>query len=172
MKWLRENTTIPVLAVVRYHASEENFLGYEFTLLERVPGRVLNKVWDELNTQTKRSVISQLAIYQWQIHARPFELIGGMQFSEEDGSVVPGPLLDVASWQAPDVAEYWPDGESESTLNISGPYESYTALYSAQMERVVYAIGKYDLLAWCHDLVPRLQAFVDMISNDKKKSKT
>lgn len=169
MRWVRENTTIPVPAVVRFDASEENILGHEFTLLEFTSGRPLFRVWNQLDATTKHSVISQITGYQAQIHAHPFELIGGMQFSEADGSIVPGPVLDEAFWQAPNVAEYWPAGESVSTLNISGPYESYTALCAAQVERVIYAIGKHDSLAWCEDLVPRLQAFVDMLSNDRER---
>lgn len=169
MRWVRENTTIPVPAVVRFDASEENILGHEFTLLELVPGIPLFRAWNQLDVATKHSLISQITGYQAQIHAHPFELIGGMQFSEADGSIVPGPVLDEAFWQAPNVAEYWPAGESVSTLNISGPYESYTALCAAQVERVIYAIGKHDSLAWCRDLVPRLQAFVDMLSNDRER---
>ncbi|KKY31935.1 hypothetical protein UCDDA912_g08067 [Diaporthe ampelina] len=169
MRWVEKNTTVPVPAVVRFDASEHNALGHEFTLLEKATGVSVDRVWNHLDTATKHSVVSQIADYLAQIHAYPFELIGGMQLSHEDGSIVPGPVLDEASWQAPDVAKYWPPGESVSTLNISGPYESYTALCAAQVERVIYAIQRHGLLAWCRDLIPRLQAFVNILTNDRDR---
>lgn len=169
MKWVRENTEIPVPAVVRFDASEDNVLGHEFTLLEKAEGICLHTVWKSLTSAAQRSALEQIADYLGKIHAHTFEWIGGMQLSETGDSIVPGPLLDEAAWQAPDVANYWPEGESVSTLDISGPYESYTALCAAEMDRVIYAIGKHDSLAWIRDLVPRLQAFVDMLSNDTER---
>lgn len=169
MKWVRENTTIPVPEVVYFDPSEGNVLGNEFTLLEKVPGLNLSTVWDELDIGRKLSVLSQIADYLAQMHAHSFEWIGGFRFPETGDSIVPGPLVDETFWQAPTVAIYWPAGESVSALNISGPYESYTALCAAELQRVIYAIGRHDSLAWVLDLVPRLQAFVNMLSNDREK---
>lgn len=169
MKWVRKNTTIPVPEVVYFDASEENVLGHEFTLLEKVPGRNLSSVWDELDIGRRLSVLSQIADYLAQIHKYSFEWTGGFQFHETGDPIVPGPLVDETFWQAPTVAIYWPAGESVSTLNISGPYDSYTALCAAEVKCVIYAIGRHDSLAWIRDLVPRLQAFVNMLSNDREK---
>ncbi|KAK2614456.1 hypothetical protein N8I77_001279 [Diaporthe amygdali] len=169
MRWVKENTKIPVPAVVRFDASEDNPLGHEFTLLERAPGISVDKVYDQLDTATKHSLISQLAEFLAQIHAHSFDLIGGMQLSHQDGAIVPGPVLDETFWQAPDVAKYWPPEDSVSTLNISGPFESYTALCAAQMERLIYAIEKHGSLAWIRDLVPRLRTFVDLLTKEQEK---
>ncbi|KAL1869906.1 hypothetical protein Daus18300_005367 [Diaporthe australafricana] len=169
MRWVRENTTIPIPAVVRFDASEDNPLGHEFTLLERAAGISVDKVYDQLGAETKHSLVAQLAGYLAQIHAHSFELIGGMQLPREGDSVVPGPVLDETFWQAPDVAKYWPPGESVSTLNISGPYESYTGLCAAQLERLVYAIERHASLAWVRDLVPRLRAFVRLIKDGREE---
>lgn len=169
MRWVKENTTVPIPAVVRFDASEDNPLGHEFTLLERAAGISVDKIYDQLGADTKHSLIVQLAGYLAQIHAHSFELIGGMQLSREDGSIVPGPVLDETFWQAPDVANYWPPEESVSTLNISGPYASYTALCAAQLERLVYAIERHGSLAWVRDLVPRLQAFVRLLADGREE---
>lgn len=169
MKWVRENTTIPVPEVVYFDPSERNLLGHEYTLLEKVPGVNLSSVWGGLDIGRKLSVLSQIADYLAQMHAYSFEWIGGLQLPETGDSIVTGPLVDETFWQAPTVAIYWPAGESVSTLNISGPYKSYTALCAAEVERVIYAIGRHDSLAWIRDLVPRLQAFVNMLSHDREK---
>lgn len=167
--WVKRNTKVPVPSVVRFDASENNALGHEFTLLEKATGVGIDKLWNHLSTATKYSVVSQIADYLAQIHAHSFELIGGMQLSHEDGSIIPGPVVDEASWQAPDVAKHWAPGESLSTLNISGPYESYTSLCAAQVERAIYATQRHDSLAWCRDLIPRLQACVNMLTNDRER---
>lgn len=46
MTWMRENTTVPIPAVVRFDATPNNLLGYEFSLLERVPGKGLHEIYD------------------------------------------------------------------------------------------------------------------------------
>lgn len=169
MQWVRENTTIPVPAVLHYDDSEDNVLGHEFILMEKVGGILVEEAWDNQEMETKKFLVSQVADFMVQLHAHPFELIGGMQFSETDGSVVPGPVVDEESWQAPDLATYWTP-EEESKLNISGPYESYTALCAAQIECAIYAIERHDSLAWIpHVIVTRLRAFVDMLRNDREK---
>ncbi|KAI3401376.1 hypothetical protein diail_11460 [Diaporthe ilicicola] len=169
MRWVKENTTVPVPAVVRFDASEDNPLGHEFTLLERAAGISVDKVYDQLDADSKHSLVAQLADFLAQIHAHSFEVIGGMQLSREDGAVVPGPVLDELFWQAPDVAKYWPPGETVSTLNISGPYGSYTALCAAQMERLIYAVERHSSLAWARDLVPRLRAFVRLLTDSRDR---
>lgn len=170
MQWVRENTTIPVPAVLHYDASEDNALGHEFILMEKVGGIPFEEVWDSQEMETKKSLVSQVADFMVQLHAQPFESIGGMQFSETDGSVVPGPVVDEDSWQAPDLATYWTPEDSSSKLNISGPYESYTALCAAKIECAIYAIERHHSLAWIpHVVMTRLRAFVDMLRNNQEK---
>ncbi|KAJ2971324.1 hypothetical protein NQ176_g7748 [Zarea fungicola] len=44
LHWLAQNTKIPVPIVVRHDATTDNALGREFTLLERIPGRSVDKI--------------------------------------------------------------------------------------------------------------------------------
>ncbi|KAF3767509.1 APH-domain-containing protein [Cryphonectria parasitica EP155] len=167
MQWVRANTSIPVPAVVRFDATEANPLGHEYTLLERAPGISVDKVLDRLDEAARRDLVAQLADLVAQLHAHEWTAVGGLEPSSADGggsAIVPGQVLDETFWQAPDVERYWPGGhETVSTLNIGGPYESYTALCAASVDKYVYAIERHERLAWMRDLVPRLRAFVGLL---------
>lgn len=84
----------------------------------------------------------------------------------EDGTVVPGRVVDETFWQAPDIERYWAGRETVSSLNVGGPYRSYSAFCAGYVDKFVYAIERHDRLAWMRDLVPRLRTFAALLSEN------
>lgn len=164
MAWVRQNTSIPVPAVVRFSASEDNPIGHEFTLLEKAPGASLDSLYGTLTEAAKRRVVEQLADFLIELHAKPWVPghVGGLvsaqqqqqqqQRHRDDGTTTttttcPGPPLEETFWQAPDVEKYWP-GETIASLNpLDGPYASYTAYVHAALECYIHAVDTHPSLA-------------------------
>ncbi|KAI2879385.1 hypothetical protein CBS63078_11124 [Aspergillus niger] len=107
MTWVRRNTNIPVPAVIAYSASRDNPLGYEFTLLERVPGVSVAEVYDTLDEGRKMKLVEQLA---------------GEGKKEVEEEIVRGPPIEETYWQVPDLETYW--SGTDETLETLNPFQS------------------------------------------------
>ncbi|GKT42602.1 uncharacterized protein ColSpa_02783 [Colletotrichum spaethianum] len=163
MRWVRENTSVPVPAVIRWDSGCANVLGCEFTLLERVPGRSANAViWALGETQRKMMVgeIVRFLAELWEKSAFVWKHVGGLRV-DETGEIVPGPVVDEWFWMAPDVERYWAGGEeSPETLNpIGGAFSGWAEQLDKSVEKYVYAIERHPSLEWMRDLVSRLGAY-------------
>ena len=156
MRWVRENTTIPVPAVVRFDASEDNSIGHEYTLLERVHGKSVDSIYDTLSEEAKVGLVAQLADYVIQLRQKPWPspYVGGLV--PGDGRLEGGPLIDEKFWFLPDVGKYWGRKESLESLNpLSGPFPGYTAFGTACLERYIHAMEEHPLLAEYRGIVPK-----------------
>lgn len=171
MTWLQQNTQLPVAKVIRYDASTNNPLGHEFTLLQRLPGVAVSEIYDRLPPQLLDSLINQLVDIIQQMHAASWDGVSGLQFGH-DGNVVPGPIVEETFWQQPDVVKYWPESESVQSLNITGPYECYTDYIAAMVRVYQHAIRLHPSLADMRDMLPRLDLFVDILSEFPELNKT
>ncbi|EHA47022.1 hypothetical protein MGG_10936 [Pyricularia oryzae 70-15] len=166
MVWVRHNTTIPVPAIVRYDCTENNPLGYEFTLLERAPGVSVDTIYDTLNEAQKLLLVKQLTDYIIQLHNKPWckPCVGGLVPAGDGLPPIPGPIVEETFWQQPDIEKIWPAGENINTLNpTEGAFPGYVAYVTASVKRYIYAIQRHDSLAAYRDLIPRLQAFIAAI---------
>ncbi|GKZ58661.1 hypothetical protein AnigIFM49718_004489 [Aspergillus niger] len=180
MTWVRRNTNIPVPAVIAYSASRDNPLGYEFTLLERVPGVSVAELYDTLDEGRKMKLVEQLAGYVVELHSHPWEggYVGGLRLSHGgDGEgkkkveeeIVRGPPIEETYWQVPDLETYWSGtDETLETLNPfkSDGYASYTGYNIACVERYTHAISIHPSLSAHRDLIPRLEQFISVLESD------
>ncbi|PYH73247.1 aminoglycoside phosphotransferase family protein [Aspergillus vadensis CBS 113365] len=185
MTWVRRNTSIPVPAVIAYSASRDNPLGYEFTLLERVPGVSVAEVYEGLDEGRKRRLVEQVAGFVAELHGKPWEggYVGGLQLGarggDDDGEegvekeIVRGPPIEETYWQTQDVETYWSGCGMEETLETLNPfksdgYASYTEYNVACVERYIHAISIHPSLSPFKDLIPRLEEFISVIGSDDK----
>ncbi|EED13998.1 conserved hypothetical protein [Talaromyces stipitatus ATCC 10500] len=149
MNWVRKNTHIPVPAIVRYDATENNLIGHEFTLLEKAPGVSVDKIYDTLSTETK----TKMSGY-----------VGGLTL-RDNGEIARGPLLDEYFWQLPDLEQYWSSPGMHETLDTLNPiaadgFPNYVSFNVACLERYIHAIEVHPLLDPYRDMVPRLRSFI------------
>lgn len=162
MRWIKENTEIPVPAVVRFDATTDNPVGCEFTLLEKIPGRSVDKFYHELSEDAKMALVRQLTDVVVEMNRHDWTHVGGLQINK-DGDIVPGPVLEDTFWFNPDIEQYWGHDESVETLNPSGPYGSHAELVEAYLNCFIHAINTHPSLSWLQDMTPRLTALIALL---------
>jgi hypothetical protein len=172
MEWVRQHTSIPVPMTVRFDDSEENAIGHEFTLLEKIPGISVDKIYDDLTEGQKRRLVEQLADYVIQLHGKPLHrCVGGLIFCDGTQELQPGPPIEETFWQKPDVDEFWP-GETVESLNpvAHGAFDGYTAYIAGSIECYIHAIKSHESLTPFRDMIPRLSAFATVICTPENAS--
>ncbi|KAI1414052.1 phosphotransferase enzyme family-domain-containing protein [Hypoxylon sp. FL1857] len=163
MTWISKNTTIPIADLVAYDDSNSNPIAHEYTLLARVGGETLSDIYSTLDEGQINGILDQLADILVQLHAHGWREIGGLNLDAE-GKVHPAQVVDETFWTVPDLG-LWPLGETIASLNISGPYASYTDYVSAQIRQYIRLIQLHDKLAFMRGDIPRLEAFLAAISS-------
>lgn len=171
MTWVRENTTVPIPEVIRFDATPNNLLGHEFSLLERVPGKGLHEIYDHLSQEQLEGIVDQIIDILEQLHQKSWNNVGGLAFAPSSHAVVPGRVLEETFWQAPDAARYF-QSESVDTLNIQGPYDSYTEYIAALIRTYQHIIGLHPSLEPMRDLQPRLFAWVNALGRHPELNDT
>ncbi|UNI13632.1 hypothetical protein JDV02_000357 [Purpureocillium takamizusanense] len=173
MTWVREHTSIPVPAVVAWDGVGEgtNPLGREFTLLEWVPGRSVDRMYRDMSEEAKLRLVEQLTDYLVELNGFEWHHVGGLRF-DADGRVAPGRFLDDTFWLLPDVERLWPprggqqqqqEEVSIDTLNPRGPFASHAAFIAGYVECFIRGIDAHPSLAWLRDTIPRLRALADLL---------
>jgi hypothetical protein len=161
LAWITQNTTIPVPSIVHYDISTENPLKHEYILMRKAGGATLADIYQELSELEIQNLLDELVDYLAQLHSHEWNAIGGLKFNE-DGGIVPGPVLEETFWQIPDILRYWPD-ETVATLNIGGPFATYVDYITAHIQNYVYMIERHESLAFMRDLVPTIKQFLENI---------
>lgn len=95
------------------------------------------------------------------MHSHPFNSIGGLTHASDDPeTIIPGPILDEWFWFEPDIKAYFPPTETYTTVNVTGPFPSYTSYIAALVEKYIYIARIHPSLEFLRLLLPRLSAFV------------
>jgi len=93
LDYIKRRTTIPVPAVIAHNSSSDNELGFEWILMEKVPGVQLSDSWPSLSDTTKSSITREIASYILQMRKHClFHEIGGLYHSTEDEFIL-GPIV-------------------------------------------------------------------------------
>ncbi|KAL1969619.1 hypothetical protein VTN77DRAFT_8172 [Rasamsonia byssochlamydoides] len=162
LSWLRDNTSVPVPEVICYDPTTANLLKREFIILSRCPGITVSDIYDSLSPEQLDSILKQLMKILLELHAHPFEMIGGLVHSrggDNPKEIGPGPVLDEHFWFVPDIEKYFTN-ETFFSLNIEGPFPTYTAYTIATMEKYIHIAQVQPSLTFLHKYIPRLTAFL------------
>ncbi|KAL4902084.1 hypothetical protein BDW74DRAFT_187057 [Aspergillus multicolor] len=158
MTWVRQNTTIPVPAVIHFDDTDDNPIKHEFTLLEKAPGVSVDQIYDTLSDEDK----TQLEGY-----------VGGLTL-DGDGNITHGPPIDENYWQMPDLGKYWSDPEikTKETLESLNPiapdgYPSYVDYTVCCLERYIHAITIHPTLKAYRDMIPSIRAFITNLQREE-----
>ncbi|KAK9481866.1 phosphotransferase enzyme family-domain-containing protein [Lipomyces starkeyi] len=63
LKWVRENTSLPVPEVLAYKADRSSVIGFEWILMSKMPGKPLADVWRDVSFSAKENLVRQLALF-------------------------------------------------------------------------------------------------------------
>ena len=168
MKWVRQNTSMPVPAVVRFDSSTNNPINREFTLLERMPGKSVDSMYNTLDEATKQKLVQQLTAFVVELNAFDWHHIGGLHL---DGT--PAPVIEDTFWFVPDVETHWAGtGMTVDTLNPRGPYDSHGEYVAAYLACYIAAIRTHESLSWLKDTIPRFEALIAKLPSLEGLDKT
>ena len=79
LSYIRKHTSVPAPRVIAHSSTADNELGFEWILMERIPGVSLKSVWCEMDMEAR--VVAQ---YVKQLHDRcSFDLIGNLYFRDD-----------------------------------------------------------------------------------------
>lgn len=83
IRFVQQNTDIPVPQILAFDDSRKNELGFEWILMEMLPGTTLRARWRKLPETAKRDLVKQVATYQAQLFRYKFSVIGNMFIKQE-----------------------------------------------------------------------------------------
>lgn len=96
IEFIREHTDIPLPRILAFDSTHENILGFEWILMEMMPGKQLRSKWRTLPFSTKRQLVQQIAKYQSQLFRNKFVGIGNL-FPRQEGQELSRALLESGS---------------------------------------------------------------------------
>ena len=145
LSYIREHTFTPVPRVITYSSTADNKLGFEWILMEKIPGFPLKSVWHEMDMETKRRETAVVARYIKQLHDHcSFDAIGNLYFRKDlpDG-VRTVPTTDVRFVVGPTVTAFLFAGGCKPHLPRNlGPYLN-DAEYMAALAGAEAEVAKY-----------------------------
>ncbi|KAI1326268.1 kinase-like domain-containing protein [Xylariaceae sp. FL0255] len=86
LKWVNENSILPVPLVKAYDSSRLNPLGFEWILMSKVDGVPLSKIWHFVTQDAKERIVRQVARYVRDVFRHPFKGGIGSLFEAPPGS--------------------------------------------------------------------------------------
>ncbi|TQN68511.1 Altered inheritance of mitochondria protein 9 [Colletotrichum shisoi] len=86
LRWLRRWTSAPVPQVFAFDDSNDNEIGFEWILMELMPGVSAYKRWRSMSMAKKTTLVEEVAEYQTQIRMRQvgFQSIGTLRTNKTD----------------------------------------------------------------------------------------
>ncbi|KAK7454031.1 hypothetical protein VKT23_011542 [Stygiomarasmius scandens] len=136
MQYVRAHSTIPVPEIYLFDASSENEIGMQYIVMQRIEGKHLYSMWDDLPIEHQKAVLEEIASVLTKLSDIKFDKIGSLS---KDGTV--GPLLRGQGIQI--------DGVDSVTTVCSGPFMtsqdflmSFLSSYASEplLEDVVEAV--------------------------------
>ncbi|KAL2145820.1 hypothetical protein VTI28DRAFT_6117 [Corynascus sepedonium] len=103
-RYLKRFTRIPVPEIYYYDLHGQDDVGAPFVIMEKMPGCHLNKIWDDLPLEGKKSVLSEIALVVAQLASLKFDQIGSLD--EHGVGPLINPCLDHPMGPFQSVAEY------------------------------------------------------------------
>lgn len=89
LHWVREHTNIPVPKVIAFEDSSDNEIGFEWILMELMPGTPAYRRWRTMSLEQKSGIARSVAEYQVQLSLPsapnpPFRRIGTLYLDTEE----------------------------------------------------------------------------------------
>ena len=78
MDFARQKISIPAPYIIAYSSDNSNELGFEWILMDMVPGTTLHQAWRKMPWDAKEAVVKQLAEHQAQLFEHKFQKIGNL----------------------------------------------------------------------------------------------
>ena len=94
LDYIKRHTNIPVPTVIAYDSSSENALGFEWILIEKIPGEPISNLWRGLSDGSKAAITREIASYVQQMRKNClFHEIGALYRGGSNEEFTVGPIV-------------------------------------------------------------------------------
>ena len=84
ISYVREHSSAPVPHIAAHSPTADNELGFEWTLMEKIPDVSLRNVWREMDIETRERETMVVTRYAKRLHDQcPIEAVGNLYFRED-----------------------------------------------------------------------------------------
>ncbi|KAJ5087547.1 hypothetical protein N7456_011163 [Penicillium angulare] len=97
VEWVSRTANIPVPRVITYQSSRENPIGFEWIIMNKMPGRPLKELWRSLSFSAKISLVEKFAAYSSCLFRNQLQGIGNLYMK---ASTLNDSRLSEATWPA------------------------------------------------------------------------
>jgi Ser/Thr protein kinase RdoA (MazF antagonist) len=117
INFVRNETAMPVPRILAFDSDNKNDLGFEWILMEMMPGSTLRRRWRKMSWDAKTAIVRQLAEYQAQLHAKSFPKIGNLFPAVDKSTAVSlGPIVSLVFFWGDHLKHDVPRGPFETSL--------------------------------------------------------
>ncbi|KAJ3152434.1 hypothetical protein HDU86_005615 [Geranomyces michiganensis] len=170
LAWVRKHApSVPVPEVLFWASDDTSEFGYEYMVVEEIPGVSLDKCWRGMSTEVLDLIAEQVAGHCIDLMAASSAAgfdgaVGGLRFDKRGdiANIALGPFVNEKCWEESVIRAHLPSNESFETVNAVGPFTSYSAYLATEISipcrlLSVYAPEKYT------SLVARASQFVQTV---------
>lgn len=116
INFVREKTDMPVPRILAFDSESGNDLGFEWIMMEMMPGITLRKRWRKMSWEAKENLVRQLVHYQAQLHEKSFPRIGNLfPHVGESTSLELGPIVSLVFFWGDHLTHDVPRGPFETS---------------------------------------------------------
>jgi Ser/Thr protein kinase RdoA (MazF antagonist) len=125
INFVRRETDMPVPRIIAFDSESQNELGFEWIMMEMMPGVPLRKRWRKMTWEAKETIVRQLVHYQAQLFPKAFTNTGNL-FPLPNGNVNPdlGPIVSLVF--------FWGDHLTHSVAR--GPFKNSHEWLQARLQ--------------------------------------
>ena len=89
LTWIRQHTSVPVPKILAYDcsgSSHNDKAGFEWMLMEKIPGKPLDEIWTSMTWAHKEELVIQLARCCADLFSKRLSAIGNLFFASQYGT--------------------------------------------------------------------------------------
>jgi hypothetical protein len=162
IQWIKENNIeIPVPEILFWSDSKEE-IGYEYTVMKQIDGTSLNKIWKKLDKSEINYLINSILKIYYELRKIKIDKIGSLCFNKNNEIIV-GPIVEITTYDLNHIKKYWKEYPKETfnTLNIRGPFNTYTDYTISRIKRDIYIIKTHkNCYTLKNNILPKLEKFL------------
>ncbi len=102
LRWVRENTSLPVPDVLAYQADRSSAIGFEWIAMTKIPGRSLRELWRDVSLSAKEEIVRQLAVFCAETFRAQLRGIGNLYLLDDTKEASPSKAFSPKTGPIPD----------------------------------------------------------------------
>lgn len=140
MKWVQQNTSIPVPHIYAFDDTTDNEIGLEWILMEKLPGTSLRERWKFMSLDAKETTVKAIAAYQLELMSdkNKFKEIGNLYLVPCPPTSSSDPGFETSTFGVGRMVHlpfFW--GGKHDTSDAKGSYVTSKAWLQARLDGII-----------------------------------